>query len=110
MSRKNLLISALLVAGTTVAAVIPLTSAADTRVELSYGTPVQYGYGPAPRPGYVWVPGYRAWDGYRRVWVPGHWEPAHRHRGYAYYGPRRDRDGDGVPNHYDARPGNPYWY
>jgi hypothetical protein len=27
------------------------------------------------------------------------------HRGY-----RRDRDGDGVPNRYDARPNNPYRY
>ncbi len=39
--------------------------------------------------------------------------------GYRYYdappagGPRYyrgDRDGDGVPNRYDARPGNPYRY
>jgi len=58
-----------------------------------------------------------AWDGYRRVWVPGHWERMHGYnssdygqRGYAYANPRWDRDGDGVPNRYDARPDNPYRY
>ncbi|MBG9387027.1 hypothetical protein [Caenimonas aquaedulcis] len=29
---------------------------------------------------------------------------------YRYYGDRRDRDGDGVPNRYDARPDNPRRY
>jgi hypothetical protein len=28
---------------------------------------------PAPRSGYVWSPGYWAWDGYRHVWVEGRW-------------------------------------
>ena len=26
-----------------------------------------------PRAGYVWTPGYWAWNGYRRVWVEGRW-------------------------------------
>ena len=112
MLSRKLFASALLVAGTLAAAATPLTSAADTRVELSYGTPVQYGneYGYAPRSGHVWVPGHREWNGYRHAWVPGHWERAHGHRGYTQYGPRWDRDGDGVPNRYDARPNNPYRY
>jgi hypothetical protein len=28
---------------------------------------------PAPRVGYVWAPGYWAWDGHRHVWVAGRW-------------------------------------
>src|SRR5262245_41013540 len=111
LTRKSLIPA--LLAGTLVAAATPLTSAADSRIELTYGAPVQYQqyeYAPAARPGYVWVPGYRAWDGYHRVWVPGHWERAHGPRGYAQYRPRWDRDGDGVPNRYDARPDNPYRY
>ena len=28
---------------------------------------------PAPRPGYVWAPGYWAWEGGRHVWRGGHW-------------------------------------
>ena len=91
---------------------------------------------PAPRSGWVWVPGY--WDlrGHRHHWVPGHWE--RERRGYRFSEPRwverdgrwylerprwhrgdrdrdgvpnrydRDRDGDGVPNRRDARPNNPY--
>src|SRR5262245_45310732 len=113
MLTKKSLIPALLAAGTLVAAATPLTSAADARIEFGYGAPVQYQqyeHVPAARPGYVWVPRYRAWDGYHRVWVPGHWERVHGHRGYAQYGPRWDRDGDGVPNRYDARPDNPYRY
>jgi len=26
---------------------------------------------PAPRPGYVWAPGYWGWEGQRHVWAPG---------------------------------------
>lgn len=28
---------------------------------------------PAPRPGYVWAPGYWRWNGGRYVWVDGRW-------------------------------------
>lgn len=32
-----------------------------------------------PRPGYVWVPGYYAYDGVRYVWIGGRWaRPPHR--------------------------------
>lgn len=27
----------------------------------------------APAPGYHWVKGHYRWDGYRWVWVRGHW-------------------------------------
>ena len=108
MLTKKLLISALLAAGTIGAAAMPLASAAATHIDLSYGTPARYEY-EAPRGGYVWVPGYRTYDGYRQVWVPGHWERERGYRGYAQHVPSRwDRDGDGVPNRYDARPDNPY--
>ena len=110
MLTKKLLVSALLAAGTIGAAATPLASAATTHFELSYGAPVRHAYDGGHRPGYVWVPGYRTWDGYRRAWVPGHWERARGYRGYAQHTPRWDRDGDGVANRYDARPNNPYRY
>jgi hypothetical protein len=28
----------------------------------------------APGPGYVWIPGFHAWDGRAYVWRPGRWE------------------------------------
>jgi hypothetical protein len=91
---------------------------------------------PAPRRGYVWVPGYWDWRHGRHVWVSGAW--VRERRGYRYAAPRwverngrwymeqgrwargdrdhdgipnrddRDKDNDGVPNRYDARPNNPY--
>jgi len=77
---------------------------------------------PAPRRGYVWVPGYWSWSGRRHVWVQGNW--VRERRGYVYESPqwverdgrwelrrgawrRGDRDGDGVPNRLDSRPDNP---
>jgi hypothetical protein len=84
---------------------------------------------PQARRGYEWAPGYWNWTGHRHVWVRGHWERARS--GYAYHRPewqqgddgwrlnrggwqrgeradgRSDRDHDGVPNRYDARPNNP---
>ena len=46
---------------------------------------------------------------------PGYYEHGYRDygyrdQGYRNNGYRRDRDGDGVPNRYDRRPGNPYRY
>jgi hypothetical protein len=74
---------------------------------------------PAPRRGYVWVPGYWDWRGKRHVWVNGTW--VRERRGYHYAAPRwherngrwvlergrwdrgghGDRDRDGVPNRVD---------
>ncbi len=31
---------------------------------------------PSPRPGFVWAPGYWAWDGRSYLWVEGHWMKA----------------------------------
>jgi len=90
---------------------------------------------PAPRPGYLWVPGYWGWNNGRHVWLNGSW--LRERPGYAYWQPRwvqrdghwllergqwargdrdrdgipnrrdGDRDGDGVPNRYDHHGGHP---
>lgn len=88
---------------------------------------------PAARKGFAWAPGYWNWNGRRHEWVAGHWEkvrPGHAyqraqwvherngwrldrggwHQGRHQVAARRDHDGDGVPNRYDARPGNPHRY
>ena len=79
-------------------------------------------YVPAPRVGWVWVPGAWEWRHHRHVWVGGHWVRARHGHHYApsrwvehdgrwgYYrgGWRRDSDRDGVPDRFDARPFNPY--
>jgi hypothetical protein len=39
---------------------------------------------PAPRAGFVWVPGFHRWDGHRYVWVRGHYAHPPR-RGQVWY-------------------------
>lgn len=132
-----------LILGSLVAAAlgsIALPAAARTNVDLYLNfapPPVRYEYVPAPRYGFVWVPGHWAWRGHRHVWVAGHWvrhRPGYYHRPARWvdYGGRwqyvpagwhpgdrdgdgvpnrydRDRDGDGVPNRFDRAPDNPRW-
>ena len=78
---------------------------------------------PAPRPGYVWVPGYWDWRYNRHVWHDGYW--VRSRPGYVYAHPewvqrdghwvlmrggwrRGDNDRDGVPNGADSHPNTPY--
>jgi hypothetical protein len=84
---------------------------------------------PGARRGYEWAPGHWAWRNGQHVWVAGHWVrerrgshwvpdrwverngrwemvAGHWERGERR-GMNRDRDGDGVPNRFDARPNNP---
>ena len=105
---------------------VSIPAAARTNVDfyLNFGPPpVRYEYVPAPRVGFVWVPGYWDWRYGRHHWVGGHWV---RHRPGYFYEPARwvaqdarwyyhapgwragDRDGDAVPNRYDRSPDNPY--
>lgn len=53
----------------------PLIAAAQVSVSVSFGPPVipVYAQPPVPAPGYIWTPGYWAWDGTEYVWVPGAW-------------------------------------
>lgn len=93
-TRKLALLAALALAGGVTAAFAPPASA-QVSFSLSVGTPpppLRYEVVPAPRPGYVWAPGYWNWAGGRYVWIGGTW---HRARpGYVYYQPRWERDGD----------------
>jgi hypothetical protein len=96
MRAKNLLLCLLVATGTLLA---PLASEADTRVNvgISVGPPLPPAVvvAPAPTPGYVWAPGYYAWDGYQYVWVGGRWMAPRR--GYAW-----------VPDRWERR--GPQWY
>ena len=138
MQRKNSMLAAALCAATMGMASLPVATQAAVDVYFDVAPPApRVEVMPAPRAGYVWVPGY--WDarGHRHVWQRGHWE--RERRGYSYYTPRwverdnrwylergrwarggrdrdgdgipnradRDRDGDGVPNRADRAPNNP---
>ena len=86
-----------------------------------------YEYVPAPRVGWVWVPGAWTWRYNRYHWAPGYWvreRPGyyyaptrwverggrwHHHHGGWHHGGWRDSDHDGVPDRYDAAPYDPRW-
>lgn len=70
---------------------------------------------PAPRYGYVWAPGYWAWDGYRYFWVAGRW--VGERPGYLYAPGRWEPRGPHwhyVPEHWEPRgrrpPPPPEWH
>ena len=65
-------------------------SAVDVNVAIGAPPPpVVETPGPGPYAGAVWIRGHQQWNGYRWVWVPGHWaRPAHR--GWVW-----------VPGHYN---------
>jgi hypothetical protein len=42
-------------------------------IEIGVAPPAAIVETPAPRPGYVWAPGFWRWEGHRHVWVGGHW-------------------------------------
>ena len=115
------LIAGSFVAATLAAAALPAGAAASVYFEFGPPPAPRYEIVPAPRMGYVWVPGYWEARHRRHHWVAGHWV---RHRpGYVYaparwaqldgrwryFAPSWDRDGDGVPNRYDRAPRNPYY-
>ena len=67
--RKTIL--ALLLASSATALSLP--AAAEIYVNIAPPAP-RYEVVPAPRSGYVWVPGYWDWRGNHHVWAKGHWE------------------------------------
>jgi hypothetical protein len=119
MWKRKLLLAALV---TSSIAVLPLPAgAASIYIDVAPPAP-RYEVVPAPRAGYVWIPGFWDYKGRHHVWVKGRWEREHpgmywhpsrweqrdgrwtlergrwdRERFVA----RNDRDRDGVPNRVD---------
>jgi len=78
---------------------------AEARVNVSvYATseppPLRTEVVPAPRRGYVWVPGSWNWSHRRYNWSKGHW--LRERHGYHYAPARWERDGDRW-RHVDGR-------
>ncbi|HEY5000143.1 MAG TPA: YXWGXW repeat-containing protein [Usitatibacter sp.] len=118
----------LIVAGTVAVALgsVSVPAAARTSVDLfvNVGPPAApVEIVPAPRVGFVWLPGYWDWRHGHHYWVAGRYvrprpgfvyEPAR----WVEYGGRwrytrpewraGDRDRDGVPDRRDRHPDNPY--
>lgn len=108
--RKLALLAALALAGGSVVGFAPQASAA-VGFSISVGTPpppLRYEVVPAPRPGYVWAPGYWRWGGQRYIWVGGRWNPARA--GYVYYGPRWTHAGGRWVYHDRYWGRDPHWH
>ena len=58
---------------------------------------------PAPRPDYLWAPGYWGWDGGRYVWIEGRWIAARR--GYYWVPERWERHAEEEGHHWHFAPG-----
>jgi hypothetical protein len=122
MTMRKLMIGTVIAAALGAAA---LPAAARTNVDFYVNVappPAYYEAVPAPRAGFVWVPGYWDWRYNRYHWTAGHWvrhRPGHyyapvlwHHRDGRYYYNRagwQDADRDGVPNRYDRAPADPRW-
>ena len=122
---KKLIVGSLVAAGLGAVA-LPAAARTDVGFYVNVAPPVVYReVVPAPRVGYVWVPGFWDWRYNRHHWVRGHWvreRPGYYYAparwsgydgGYRYQRPHwgmRDRDGDGVPNRFDRAPYNPRWH
>ncbi|HUB88371.1 MAG TPA: hypothetical protein VMA74_01435 [Dyella sp.] len=81
LSTKRMLVRALAGLLGAVAALAALPQKADAGVFIGVGVSVGvpppplpiYEQPPIPGPGYIWTPGYWAWDGAEYYWVPGTW-------------------------------------
>jgi YXWGXW repeat-containing protein len=69
------------------AAASPLVSNARVYVDVDVAPPApRVEVVQAPRPGYIWAPGYWNWSGHDHVWVDGRWE--HERHGHHWVADR----------------------
>lgn len=107
MLNRSLLTVLAVAAISTPAVVAPsiFSPAAAQELSISIGTPPpapMYEVVPAPRPGYVWAPGYWNWEAGRHVWHGGAWMA--ERPGYHWVPDRWASYHDGwrhMPGHWD---------
>ena len=91
---KRKLLAGALVSASLVVMSLPAAAAVGLYVDIAPPAS-RYEVVPAPRAGYVWVPGFWDWRGNRHVWARGHWE--RERRGYFWHPNRwEERDGRWV--------------
>jgi len=72
--RASLLSAAFVLAATTLASTACASPRGRVYVRVGPPAPIVEARVIAPGPGYVWLPGYYAWDGRTYAWVGGRWE------------------------------------
>jgi len=72
---------------------VPAFAQVDISINLGVAPPpARVEMVPAPRAGYVWVPGVWFWDGHHHRWARGHWE--HERPGYRWAPARWENRGN----------------
>jgi WXXGXW repeat (2 copies) len=72
---------------------VPLVGSAAVGIDITVAPPApRVEVVPAPRPGYVWAPGYWEWRQGAHVWVGGRWMGARP--GYRWVPDRWEQHGD----------------
>jgi hypothetical protein len=88
MHIRRALIGVCLVAGTAAASAAFAHGGVAVQIGVVPPPAPVVAYVPAPRYGYVWVPGYRVWHRDHYVWTRGHWvrhKHRHKHGHYRHY-------------------------
>lgn len=82
---KKIIFASLMALG--VSAVVLPVAQAQVSVNINIGAPPPPRAEPMPPPrhGFVWIPGFWDWDGYRHFWREGHW--VRERPGYVYAQP-----------------------
>lgn len=93
-SKMKTMLLGLCIAGS--AGMVPSLSSAGVSIDVNIAPPApRVEVVPAPRPGYVWAPGYWDYHGGGHVWVAGRW--VGERRGYHW-----------VPDRWEQR--GPHWH
>jgi hypothetical protein len=90
---RTLLLSAFLGAG---AAADPAFAQININIGVAPPAP-QYEVVPSIAPGYIWAPGYWAWNGDRHIWIRG--RPIVQREGYRWEPDRWEQRGNGYYRH-----------
>jgi hypothetical protein len=90
---RTLLLSAFLGAG---AAADPAFAQININIGVAPPAP-QYEVVPSIAPGYIWAPGYWAWNGDRHIWMRG--RPILQRTGYRWEPDRWEQRGNGYYRH-----------
>jgi YXWGXW repeat-containing protein len=106
---KRAILAAITTAGLLCIAVFCTGAYAQVSINVEIGVPPPppvYEVVPAPRPGYVWAPGYWGWDapGHKHAWKKGHW--VRDRPGYVYTPPQWQQAPQGwvfVPERWEGR-------
>jgi len=103
MSRFNRFIESMLLGVGLILAMRSASAGIDVIVDMRPPPPKETAPPPPPRPGYVYEPGYWAWDGHQYVWTEGTF--VEERKGYRWSEPRwveEDKRYRFVPGHWES--------